>query len=157
MSPKEDQGAAVVELCWDSGQLVELAPILDELVRITDDPNKLREYLLQRGKVAQQLGDKTGARSALSRVLDLDPVPSAVLLAHVLDFAGVIDAAAALRRFGCLQICGKLADFLFELSKRAKGIDLEHRHKAAVIVAAGRLDAKAEAGQETAQDLDHHR
>ncbi|MEO6771938.1 MAG: hypothetical protein ABI467_02825 [Kofleriaceae bacterium] len=66
-------GAAVVELCWDSGQLVELAPILDELVRITDDPNKLREYLLQRSKVAQQLGDKTGARSALSRVLDLDP------------------------------------------------------------------------------------
>ncbi|HEY0250017.1 MAG TPA: tetratricopeptide repeat protein, partial [Kofleriaceae bacterium] len=49
------------------------APILDELVRITDDPNKLREYLLQRSKVAQQLGDKTGARSALSRVLDLDP------------------------------------------------------------------------------------
>ncbi len=28
---------------------------------------------MQRGKVAQQLGDKTGARSALSRVLDLDP------------------------------------------------------------------------------------
>lgn len=66
-------GAAVVELSLDSGQLVELAPILDELVRITDDPNKLREYLLQRSKVAQQLGDKTGARSALSRVLDLDP------------------------------------------------------------------------------------
>ncbi|MFT3692750.1 MAG: hypothetical protein QM831_06395 [Kofleriaceae bacterium] len=66
-------GAAVVELSMDSGQLVELAPILDELVRITDDPNKLREYLLQRSKVAQQLGDKTGARSALSRVLDLDP------------------------------------------------------------------------------------
>ncbi len=66
-------GAAVVELCFDSGQLVELAPILDELCRITDDPNKLREYLLQRGKVAQHLGDKTGARAALSRVLDLDP------------------------------------------------------------------------------------
>ncbi|MEO8842640.1 MAG: hypothetical protein ABI591_26650, partial [Kofleriaceae bacterium] len=66
-------GAAVVELCFDAGQLIELAPILDELVRITDDPNKLREYLLQRSKVASQLGDKTGARSALSRVLDLDP------------------------------------------------------------------------------------
>ncbi len=66
-------GAAVVELCFDSGQLVELAPILDELCRITDDPNKLREYLLQRGKVAQFLGDKTGARAALARVLDLDP------------------------------------------------------------------------------------
>ena len=66
-------GAAVVELCFDSGQLVELAPILDELCRITNDPNKLREYLLQRGKVAQHLGDKTGARAALSRVLDLDP------------------------------------------------------------------------------------
>ena len=66
-------GAAVVELCFDAGQLVELAPILDELCRITDDPNKLREYLLQRSKVAQHLGDKTGARVALSRVLDLDP------------------------------------------------------------------------------------
>ncbi len=66
-------GAAVVELCFDSGQLVELAPILDELCRITDDPNKLREYLLQRSQVAQHLGDKTGARAALSRVLDLDP------------------------------------------------------------------------------------
>jgi tetratricopeptide (TPR) repeat protein len=69
-------GAAVVELCFDAGQLIELAPILDELVRITDDPNKLREYLLQRSKVAAQLGDKTGARSALSRVLDLDPEDS---------------------------------------------------------------------------------
>ncbi|HEY1548804.1 MAG TPA: hypothetical protein VGG28_13335 [Kofleriaceae bacterium] len=65
--------AAVVELVWDTGALVDLAPLLDELVRVTDDPNKLREYLMQRSKVAQQLGDKTGARAALSRAIDLDP------------------------------------------------------------------------------------
>ncbi|HEY1812819.1 MAG TPA: hypothetical protein VGG74_10765 [Kofleriaceae bacterium] len=65
--------AAVVELCFDSGALVDLAPLLDELVRVTDDPNKLREYLMARSKVAQQLGDKTGARAALSRAIDLDP------------------------------------------------------------------------------------
>ncbi|HEX7701816.1 MAG TPA: tetratricopeptide repeat protein, partial [Kofleriaceae bacterium] len=84
-------GAAVVELCFDAGQLIELAPILDELVRITDDPNKLREYLLQRSKVASQLGDKTGARSALSRVLDLDPEDSGSRreLADMLYEAGI--------------------------------------------------------------------
>ena len=65
--------AAVVELVGDSPQLAELAPLLDELVRVTDDPNKLREYLMTRSKVAQHLGDKTGARQALSRAIDLDP------------------------------------------------------------------------------------
>ena len=87
-------GAAVVELCWDTGQLVDLAPLLDELVRITDDPNKLREYLLQRSKVAQQLGDKTGARNSLSRAIDLNP-----------------DDAASRR---------SLADMLFEAEQWAK-------------------------------------
>ena len=66
-------GVALVELCLDMGQLVDLAPILDELCRTTDDPARLRHYLLQRSKIAMELGDKTGARSALSRAVDLDP------------------------------------------------------------------------------------
>jgi len=66
-------GVALVELCWDTGSLVELAPILDELCRSTDDPARLRTYLLQRSKVAAELGDRTGARMALTRAVDLDP------------------------------------------------------------------------------------
>jgi tetratricopeptide (TPR) repeat protein len=66
-------GVALVELCWDTGSLVELAPILDELCRSTDDPARLRNYLLQRSRVAAELGDRTGARMALTRAVDLDP------------------------------------------------------------------------------------
>lgn len=66
-------GLALVELSSDDGSLVELAPLLDELCRTTDDPNRLRGYLLQRSKVAEELGDRTGARMALSRAVDLDP------------------------------------------------------------------------------------
>lgn len=64
---------ALVELCLDTGALVDLAPILDEIIRTTDDPARLRRYLMTRSKIAMELGDKTGARSALSRVVDLDP------------------------------------------------------------------------------------
>ncbi|MBA3396461.1 MAG: hypothetical protein H0T89_27770 [Deltaproteobacteria bacterium] len=67
-------GTALVELCWDTGSLVELAPILDELCRSTEDPSRLRGYLLQRSKVAADLGDRTGARVALTRAVDLDPI-----------------------------------------------------------------------------------
>ncbi len=66
-------GLALVELCIDGGDLVDLVPILDELCRTTEDPVRLRQYLLQRSKVAAQLGDRTGARVALSRAVDLDP------------------------------------------------------------------------------------
>ncbi|MBA3454658.1 MAG: tetratricopeptide repeat protein [Deltaproteobacteria bacterium] len=68
-----EAGVALVELI-DSGSLVELAPILDELCRTTDDPGRLRGYLLQRAKLSSELGDKTGARNALSRAVDLDPL-----------------------------------------------------------------------------------
>ena len=66
-------GLALVELCSDTGSLAELAPILDELCRTTEDPSRLRGYLLQRGKVAAELGDRTGARVALSRAIEIDP------------------------------------------------------------------------------------
>ncbi len=66
-------GVALVELCWDSGDLVELAPILDLLCRTTDDPSRLRQYLIQRGKVASLVGDQTGARNALARAIEIDP------------------------------------------------------------------------------------
>ena len=66
-------GVALVELCSEEGALVELGPILDELCRTTDDPQRLRGYLLQRSKLASELGDRTGARTALARAVDLDP------------------------------------------------------------------------------------
>jgi len=66
-------GVALVELCIEGGDLRELVPILDELCRTTEDPGRLRTYLLQRSKVAAELGDRTGARNALSRAIDLDP------------------------------------------------------------------------------------
>ncbi|HEV7559674.1 MAG TPA: tetratricopeptide repeat protein, partial [Kofleriaceae bacterium] len=66
-------GIALVELCWDTGSLVELAPILDDLLRTTNDPARLHNYLVQRSKVAAQLGDSTSARHTLSRAVDLDP------------------------------------------------------------------------------------
>ena len=66
-------GLALVELCRDTGSLVELAPILDELCRTTEEPARLRQYLLLRSKVAAELGDQTGVRAVLTRVIDLDP------------------------------------------------------------------------------------
>jgi tetratricopeptide (TPR) repeat protein len=69
-------GVALVELCWDTGSLVELAPILDELCRTTDDPERLRGYLIQRSKVAVELGEGTSARITLARAVDLDPADS---------------------------------------------------------------------------------
>lgn len=70
-------GLALVELCSDTGSLAELAPILDELCRTTEDPARLRTYLLQRSKVAAELGDRTGARVALSRAIEIDPAEQA--------------------------------------------------------------------------------
>ena len=66
-------GVALVELCSEEGALTELGPILDELCRTTEDPQRLRSYLLQRSKLAAQVGDRTGARTALARAVDLDP------------------------------------------------------------------------------------
>jgi tetratricopeptide (TPR) repeat protein len=66
-------GLALVELCWDTGDLADLAPMLDELCRTTVEPGRLRGYLLQRGKLARELGDAAAARDALSRAVELDP------------------------------------------------------------------------------------
>src|SRR5437763_8736744 len=82
------------------------------------------------------------------RILDLDAVLAAVLLAAVLDLAGIEDAARPFRRRGFLQVCGQLADLLLELGERAKRIDLAAGHEAAVIVPAGRLAPNADPGRE---------
>jgi tetratricopeptide (TPR) repeat protein len=66
-------GQALVELCWDTGSLVELAPILEELCNTTDDPERLRSYLMLRSKVAMELGESSAARITLARAVDLDP------------------------------------------------------------------------------------
>ncbi|HUJ57904.1 MAG TPA: tetratricopeptide repeat protein [Kofleriaceae bacterium] len=64
---------ALVELCWDTGSLVEIAPILDELCRVTQEPGRLRRYLVERSKVATELGDAAASRDALARAVELDP------------------------------------------------------------------------------------
>jgi tetratricopeptide (TPR) repeat protein len=66
-------GIALVELYRDSRSMVEFVPILDDLCRTTDDPVRLRGYLIARSKAATEIGDNTGARSLLSRAVDLDP------------------------------------------------------------------------------------
>jgi len=66
-------GLALIELCWDTGDLADLAPMLDELCRTTVEPGRLRGYLLQRSKLAVELGDTATARDALTRAVELDP------------------------------------------------------------------------------------
>jgi tetratricopeptide (TPR) repeat protein len=66
-------GLALVELCWDTGDLADLAPMLDELCRTTVEPGRLRGYLLQRGKLAAELGDAAAARDTMTRAVELDP------------------------------------------------------------------------------------
>jgi tetratricopeptide (TPR) repeat protein len=66
-------GLALVELCWDTGDLADLGPMLDELCRTTVEPGRLRGYLLQRSKLALELGDRATARDSLARAVELDP------------------------------------------------------------------------------------
>jgi tetratricopeptide (TPR) repeat protein len=47
--------------------------MLDELCRTTQEPGRLRGYLLQRAHLAIQLGDAQAARDALTRAVELDP------------------------------------------------------------------------------------
>src|SRR3979409_1543894 len=49
----------------------------------------------------------------------------------------------------------ELGDFLLEILQGPELREVDHRHEAAVIVPAGRLDAEAQAGQEAAQYLNH--
>ena len=69
-------GLALVELCGDTGdpaELADLAPMLDELCRTTQEPGRLRGYLLQRAQLAVQLADTAAAQAALTRAVELDP------------------------------------------------------------------------------------
>jgi tetratricopeptide (TPR) repeat protein len=66
-------GLALVELCSATDDLADLAPMLDELCRTTQEPGRLRGYLLQRAQLASQLGDPATARAALTRAVELDP------------------------------------------------------------------------------------
>lgn len=66
-------GLALVELCWDTGDLADLGPMLDELCATTVEPGRLRGYLLQRSRLALELGDRATARDTLSRAVELDP------------------------------------------------------------------------------------
>jgi tetratricopeptide (TPR) repeat protein len=66
-------GVALVELDADGGDPAELAPILDQLCKTTDDPSRLRRYLIQRSRLAHQVGEMTNARNLLARAVEIDP------------------------------------------------------------------------------------
>ena len=77
---------------------VELAPILDQLCRTTDDPSRLRGYLIQRSKVARQVGDMTArAQPARARGRDRSRGRRAAPRArrHAVRGAAVGEGAAA--------------------------------------------------------------
>src|SRR5207237_7501042 len=122
--------------------------------------NRSRSALLDLGEpelVGETVAFGETAQLVPGGVLDFDAVGTALLFPHVLDFARIINAAAAFGRPCRLQILCKLADVLLELIERPEGVDLEYRHETPVIVAAGRLDPEAEPGQEAAENFDHHR
>src|SRR4051812_22605527 len=91
------------------------------------------------------------------RILDLDAVAQALLLAHALDLAGIVDALAALGRRRRFEVMREFGDLALELLQRAKCRDVEYRHEASVIVSPRGLDTEAETGQQAAQHLDHGR
>src|SRR5205085_1330979 len=118
-------------------------------------PDGEREFCSKRELAGETVTLRQRLDLVPGRILDLDAVLAAVLFAAVLDLAGVEDAARPFGRRRFLQVFGELADLTLELGERAERIDLEARHKAAVIVPPGRLDPEAEPGQKAAQDLDH--
>ncbi len=95
-------GVALVELHVDAGSLVELVPVLDELCRDTEEPQRLHGYLVQRGRVALEMGDADTARAVLARAVAIDPADreSALALAGLLhdaqDWPGTLALAERL-------------------------------------------------------------
>ena len=85
----------------------------------------------------------------------VDAVLAALLLAQILDLARIEHARAAFRRRRRFQIAREFGDFLFEILQGPERRDVEYRHETAVVVPAGRLDAKAQAREQAAQHLDH--
>src|SRR5262245_39295761 len=81
-------------------------------------------------------------------VFDFDAVAPALLLADMLNLAGIEHAGRAFRRRRRFQITRELADLLLEILQGTERRDVEHRHEAPVIVTAGWLDAKAQAREQ---------
>src|SRR2546423_8870861 len=84
------------------------------------------------------------------RILDLDAVAQALLLAHAFDLTGIEHALAALGGRGRFEIVRELGDLALEVLQRAKRGDVEHGHEAAVIVPSRGLDTEAEASKQAA-------
>lgn len=70
-------GLALVELCWDTGAVVELAPILEELTRTTEEPSRLHGYLVQLARVSAELGDRAKVKASLEKAVAIDGGDSA--------------------------------------------------------------------------------
>src|SRR5207344_993854 len=78
-----------------------------------------------------------------------------LLLANMFDLARIKYTGRAFGRRRFLQIACEFGDFLLEILQRTESRDIENRHEASVIVAAGRLDAEAKSGEQAAQHFDH--
>src|SRR4051794_24544108 len=137
-------------------ELYSVRPGSTTLFRFNDSRSRSLDFA-EPELVGEAIAFRQAAQLVPSGILDFDAVGAAILLAHVLDFARIVYAAAAFGRLCRFQILHELADLLLELGERPEGVDLEDGHEAAVIVAPGRLDPKAEPGQQPAEDLDHDR
>ena len=89
------------------------------------------------------------------RVFDLDAGYFTLLLPEIFDLARIEHAGRALRWRRRLEIARELGDLFLEILQRTERGDVEHRHEAAVIVPAGRLDAETQACEQPAEHLDH--
>jgi tetratricopeptide (TPR) repeat protein len=139
-------GVALVELGWSDGVITpeereELVPILDQLCRTTDDPNRLRGYLMARGKMAREVGEMTNARNLLARAVELDPedVASRRELADMLYDAA--QWAKARAQYESLLVDedllppGQAADLHFRVARAARELgDIDSAAKHADIV-----------------------
>ena len=58
---------------FTTGQVAKICKVAPRTVSKWFDSGRLRGYLIQRAKVAHELGDAPGGRDALARAVELDP------------------------------------------------------------------------------------
>src|ERR1700704_6229761 len=71
------------------------------------------------------------------------------------DLARIEYAGRAFGRRRCLEIPREFGDLLLEILQRTKRGDVEYRHEASVIMPPGGIDAEAQAGEQSTENLDH--
>src|SRR5947209_18078121 len=112
----------------------------------------------ERGSRQGEVGGEavfTGERAQLvpRGILHVDAGLASLLLANVLNLAGIEHTRTAFRWRRGLQISGELGHLFLEVGERAEGGDVEHGHEAPVVVPPRGFDAEAETGEPPAQNL----